>query len=56
MEIAVLGIDLAKCVFQLHGADSRGRALHRSKVNPQRLIVEWSTKTPRSCIISSRCR
>jgi transposase len=33
MEIAVLGIDLAKRVFQLHGADSRGRALHRSKVN-----------------------
>lgn len=39
MEIAILGIDLAKRVFQLHGADSRGRALHRSKVNRADLLT-----------------
>lgn len=33
MEIAILGIDLAKRVFQLHGADRRGQAMHRSKVS-----------------------
>jgi hypothetical protein len=27
MEIDILGIDLAKQVFQLHGADRRGRVL-----------------------------
>lgn len=27
MEIYILGIDLAKQVFQLHGADRRGRAV-----------------------------
>src|SRR6185436_16645346 len=32
MDIDILGIDLAKRVFQLHGADRSGRALHRSKV------------------------
>ena len=32
MEIDILGIDLAKRVFQLHGADRRGRVQHRSKV------------------------
>jgi transposase len=33
MEIDILGIDLAKEVFQLHGADRRGRAVHRAKVS-----------------------
>jgi hypothetical protein len=33
MEIDILGIDLAKEVFQLHGADRRGRAIHRAKVS-----------------------
>jgi transposase len=32
MEIEILGIDLAKHVFQLHGADHSGRAVLRSKV------------------------
>jgi len=31
MEIDILGIDLAKQVFQLHGADRPGRAVHRAK-------------------------
>jgi transposase len=33
MEIDVLGIDLAKQVFQLHGSDRRGRGVHRAKVS-----------------------
>ena len=32
MKIYILGIDLAKRVFQLHGADRSGHTLHRSKV------------------------
>jgi len=32
MEIDILGIDLAKHVFQLHGTERSGRAVHRSKV------------------------
>src|SRR4051812_32045192 len=33
MNVDILGIDLAKRVFQLHGADSNGSVAHRSKVS-----------------------
>ena len=33
MEITVLGIDLAKTVFQLHGVDRNGKATLRKKVS-----------------------
>ncbi|MDB5789310.1 MAG: hypothetical protein JWQ50_9225 [Caballeronia mineralivorans] len=32
MEIDILGIDLAKQVLKLRGADLRGGAVHRAKV------------------------
>lgn len=32
MEIYILGIDLAKRVFQLHGADRQGRTVYTAKV------------------------
>ena len=32
MEIDILGIDLAKRVFQLHGADRSGHALHQCRL------------------------
>ncbi len=38
MDIDILGIDLAKRVFQLHGADRRGRLLHSSKVMRTELL------------------
>jgi hypothetical protein len=38
MEINLLGIDLAKRVFQLHGADRRGHLLHRAKVSRAVLV------------------
>ena len=31
MEITTIGIDLAKNVFQVHGANARGKAVLRSK-------------------------
>lgn len=47
MEIDILGIDLAKRAFQLHGADRRGRALHRSKVMRADLLEAARTLHPR---------
>ena len=44
MEIDILGIDLAKRIFQLHGADKRGYALHRSKVARSALIKAVSQR------------
>jgi hypothetical protein len=38
MNIDILGIDLAKRVFQLHGADRSGHALHGSKVMRAELL------------------
>ncbi|OYD50134.1 hypothetical protein CBY09_11285 [Acidovorax kalamii] len=38
VEFVILGIDLAKRVFQLHGADRRGRALHRATVTRAGLL------------------
>ncbi|WP_175912693.1 IS110 family transposase [Burkholderia sp. BCC1640] len=38
MEIDILGIDLAKQVFQLHGADRHGQPVHRAKVSRGSLL------------------
>jgi len=47
MDIDILGIDLAKGVFQLHGADRRGHALHSSKVMRAELIGAVRKLQPR---------
>lgn len=47
MGIDTLGIDLAKWVFQLHGADRRGQAVHRSKVMRAGLLEAVRTLRPR---------
>jgi transposase len=48
MEIDLLGIDLAKRVFQLHGADVRGRAVYRNKVSRAALIETVRALRPRT--------
>lgn len=47
MDIDILGIDLAKRVFQLHGADRSGRALHRAKVTRDRFLEAVRLLHPR---------
>ena len=47
MEIDVLGIDLAKRVFQLHGADRSGHALHRAKVMREGFLEAVRSLHPR---------
>ena len=53
MEIDVLGIDLAKRVFQLHGASRSGRALHRSKVSRPGLIEAINRLNPRTVVMEA---
>lgn len=48
MNVDILGIDLAKRVFQLHGADRRGRALHRAKVSRSALMEAVRQLQPRT--------
>jgi transposase len=38
MTVAVLGIDLAKRVFQLHGIDTHGRAVVSRRVSRGKLV------------------
>lgn len=47
MEIDILGIDLAKNVFQLHGAGRSGRPVHRSKVSRGGLMEAVTRLCPR---------
>ena len=53
MEIDVLGIDLAKRVFQLHGASRSGSALHRSKVSRPGLIEAITKLNPRTVVMEA---
>ena len=47
--IKVLGIDLAKDVFQLHGTDAKGNCVLRKKLNRNRLVEFMSKLQP--CLV-----
>jgi len=49
MTIKVIGIDIAKNVFQLHGIDSEGRTLLRKRVRRSEFLLELSLYP--SCLI-----
>jgi hypothetical protein len=53
MEIHILGIDLARHVFQLHGADRRGRAVHRAKASRGSLFQTVRTLKPRMVVMDA---
>jgi len=50
-DISVLGIDIAKHVFYLHGVDKRGECILRKKVSRSKLLGE-TEELPRSCKIA----
>jgi len=54
MQISVVGIDLAKEVFQLHGADEKGREIFNKKVSRAKLLHEVA-KLPRCLIGMEAC-
>ena len=41
MIINILGIDIAKNTFQLHGADSTGKAVMKKRLPRQKLAAVW---------------
>ncbi|MDF3881172.1 IS110 family transposase, partial [Cupriavidus basilensis] len=53
MEVDILGIDLAKQVFQLHGADRRGRPVHRAKVSRGSLLEAVRTLKPGMVVLEA---
>jgi transposase len=49
-EITTIGLDLAKQVFQLHGADASGRAVLRKKLRRHQVLVFFSQLAP--CVVA----
>lgn len=54
MNITTLGIDLAKNIFQLHGADSRGKAVLKKTLTRNKL-PEFIANLPRCRIVMEAC-
>lgn len=55
MTVAVLGIDLAKRVFQLHGVDSRGRAVVARRVSRGKLVETVLQLAPQVVAMEACC-
>jgi transposase len=46
MEVSIVGLDLAKHVFQLHGADARGRPVLRWKLRRTQMFRFFQARPP----------
>ena len=53
-EAAIIGIDLAKRVFQLHGADDDGRVLYRKTLSRSQML-RFLAKQPRCVVAMEAC-
>ena len=49
-EIITVGLDLAKIVFQAHGADATGRAVLRKKLRRDQVLAFFSQLRP--CVVA----
>lgn len=54
MELSIVGIDLAKRTFQVHGADEKGRPLIRKRLSRARL-PEFLAQLPQTTIAMEAC-
>jgi len=56
MEISRVGVDLAKNVFQLHGTDSKGKAIWKRQLSRDKwLTVLFATVEPDTVIGMEAC-
>ena len=53
-EITTVGLDLAKNVFQLHGADATGRAVRRRKLRRGQ-VLEFLAGLPSCTVVMEAC-
>jgi transposase len=53
-EVSVIGLDLAKHVFQIHGADASGRAVLRKRLRRAQ-VVEFFGRQPRCVVAMEAC-
>src|SRR5215472_8502864 len=53
-QATTIGVDIAKHVFQVHGADGTGRALFRKRITRVRLLSFLATQT-RCVVVLEAC-
>ena len=53
-EISVIGLDLAKSVFQVHGADASGRVVLRKQLRRAQ-VLEFFGRQPRCIVAMEAC-
>jgi hypothetical protein len=53
-EVTMIGLDLAKNVFQVHGADEAGRAVIRKQLRPGQ-VLEFLGRQPRCVVAMEAC-
>ena len=54
MNVTTYGVDLATNVFQIHGADARGKALVRKRLSRKKLLAYFANR-PHSVIGLEAC-
>jgi transposase len=53
-EVTTVGLDIAKSVFQVHGADARGTAVLRKKLSRAKLLAFFAS-LPRCVVAMEAC-
>ena len=51
-EVSIISVDLAKQVFQLHGATAEGEVVFRKRLSRKQFLVTCSPECPRSEVSS----
>ena len=54
MEITTIGLDIAKRVFQAHGADATGKAMLRRKLQRAEVLAFFASVPP--CLVGIEAR
>jgi transposase len=49
-QVSIIGLDIAKNIFQAHGADALGRVIFRKKIGRARLLAFFTTQPP--CLVA----
>jgi transposase len=49
-DVTIIGLDIAKSVFQAHGADAAGSVVFRKKLNRSRLLAFFAAQPP--CVVA----
>ena len=53
-EVSIIGLDIAKHVFQAHGADASGRAVLRKKLSRSKVLPFFASQ-PRCRVVLEAC-